>query len=57
MAMIFLGSMLFDEVMRYAMPIENKGDGKAALEKATSLPDDVESGVLNEALRSTSNDE
>ena len=47
MAMIFLGSMLFDQVIRYMMPIENPGDGKAALQKATmDLPVEGE-GIIN----------
>jgi hypothetical protein len=55
MAMIFLGSMFFDQIMRYAMPVQNEGDGKAALQRAT--PIDEQQSVLNEAFYDQNNEE
>lgn len=53
MAIIFIGSMVVDQLMRYALPVENTGDGKAALLKSTTIVDEeVNGGQLSEALRS-----
>lgn len=46
--MIFIGSMVMDQVMRYMLPIENAGDGKAALQKAVALENEnTESNIIN----------
>lgn len=45
MAIIFIGSMVFDQLMRYALPVENTGDGKAALQQATKIADEEVPGM------------